>query len=310
MESQEEEEDIMESDSEGEEEEPVYTSWIGPDGITVHGIMSVDDGILRLKNRCQFDDCSICYNKPSTTHGKHQICCLPCGHMYGFSCIKKWLLQSSSSGKCPQCNTFCTIQDAILLYPPPLCVTAHQQASLAAFFPLTKQGFYEFKEYETSRALDALLLQAHDLTHMNIFVRKHNDLVLRARELTRQSDNLLTQAEELEERPESLGLADALRRRASPLKPQIDALGRRTDALKRLASALRRRSDAFRQRSDAFESRLALFAQMYKEHGKTKKNNNEPCTTCMEKRDKKKMQASGTVEVPKEEPVEDVEEGT
>ncbi|GJU16306.1 zinc finger, RING/FYVE/PHD-type containing protein [Tanacetum coccineum] len=129
-----EEEDIMESEEEESEEEedeeeaeqleemrpPVVTSWMGPDGITVHGIICKNDGIIRLKNRCQLDDCLICY-KPSTTHGKHQICCLPCGHMYGFSCIKKWLLLSSSSGKCPQCNTLCSFQDAILLYPTHLC---------------------------------------------------------------------------------------------------------------------------------------------------------------------------------------------
>ncbi|GKC17037.1 zinc finger, RING/FYVE/PHD-type containing protein [Tanacetum coccineum] len=261
MESQEEEEDIMESDSEGEEgeeEEPVYTSWIGPDGITVHGIMSVDDGILRLKNRCQFDDCSICYN-PSTTHGKHQICCLPCGHMYGFSCIKKWLLQSSSSGKCPQCNTFCTIQDAILLYPTHLCVIAHEKASSATLFPFTEQGFLEFKNYEYSRMLDAQLLRAAHITHMNILVIKHNDLAVHSNELAREWDNLLTRAEELEERVESLGLADALRRRASLLEPRVEALRRRTDALERLVSALRWCMDAFVQRSDAFESRMRFY---------------------------------------------------
>nr|GEY20431.1 zinc finger, RING/FYVE/PHD-type [Tanacetum cinerariifolium] len=127
MESQEDEEvDEEEAEQLEEMKPPVVTSWMGPDGITVHGIMCIDDDIIRLKNRCQLDDCSICYN-PSTTHGKHQICCLPCGHMYGLSCIKKWLLLSSSGGKCPQCNTLCSFQDAILLYPPRLCVTAHQK---------------------------------------------------------------------------------------------------------------------------------------------------------------------------------------
>nr|GEV81328.1 zinc finger, RING/FYVE/PHD-type [Tanacetum cinerariifolium] len=58
----------------------------------------------------------------------HQLCSLQCGHMYGFSCIKKWLFQSSSSGKCPQCNTFSSYEDIILLYPPSVCVAGHQSS--------------------------------------------------------------------------------------------------------------------------------------------------------------------------------------
>ncbi|GJT80871.1 zinc finger, RING/FYVE/PHD-type containing protein [Tanacetum coccineum] len=257
---------------------PVVTSWMGPDGITVHGIMCIDDDIISLMNRCQLDDCSICYN-PSATHGKHQICCLPCG--YGFSCIKKWLLLSSSGGKCPQCNTLCSFQDAILLYPPRLCVTAHQKcpqcntlcsvedalllypphlcvtahqkASSATLFPFTKQGFLEFKKYEYSRMLDAQLLRADNTRHKNILVTKQNDLAYREKELEIQWDNLLTRAEELEERSESLGLADALRRRASPLEPRVKALRRRTDALERLVTALRRLMDALEQREKEAE---------------------------------------------------------
>ncbi|PWA97536.1 zinc finger, RING/FYVE/PHD-type [Artemisia annua] len=293
MESEEEEEDeyIMESEEEEEEAEqleemrpPVAASWMGPDGITVHGVMVIDDGIIRLKNRCQFDDCSICYNPPTTQGKHHQICCLPCGHMYGFSCIKKWLLvRSSPGGKCPQCNTFCSIKDARLLYPPPLCVAAHQKASSATLFPFTEQGFLEFKKYEYSRRLDANSLLAADARHMNIFASLHSDLIDRERELALKSSDLLTRAEELEKRTESLGLANALQRRAIMLQPRIKAVGRRIDALERLASALRPRIIALKQRSDAFESRMTFYLQMYKEHHKTKKNNNGPCTTCSHK---------------------------
>ncbi|PWA78720.1 zinc finger, RING/FYVE/PHD-type [Artemisia annua] len=279
-EEEEEEEDIMESEEEEDEEEaeqleemkpPVATSWVGPDGIRVHGIMVIDDGIIRLKNRCQFDDCSICYKPPSTTQGKkHHICCLPCGHMYGFSCIKKWLLLSSSSGKCPQCNALCSIEEARLLYPPPLCVTPHQKASSATLFPFTEQGFREFKEYEYSRMLDARLLRNEDARHMNIFVRQHRDLVEREKELLGKLISLLTRALVLVEGTEPLGLVVRLQRRASLLKPRIEALGRRIDALERLASALRRRADALEQRYDAFMSRITFYLQMYKEHHKIK----------------------------------------
>ncbi|GJR85271.1 hypothetical protein Tco_0209282 [Tanacetum coccineum] len=194
--------------------------------------------------------------------------------MYGFSCIKKWLLLSSSSGKCPQCKASCLFQDAHFLYPPRLCDTAHQKESSAALFPFTKQGFCEYKKYESSRTVDVLLLQADDIRHMNI---------------------LLTRADELEE------LADALRRRARPLEPRIDALGRRIDALKRLASALRR-----------WIFYLQMYKEHHKKKwlaeraaAKAKKNGEKEAKKAAEKKLKdkdkekkyeKKMQASGIVD--------------
>ncbi|XP_076915879.1 uncharacterized protein LOC143575361 [Bidens hawaiensis] len=65
--------------------------------------------------------CPICF-EAWTSGGEHQICCLPCGHIYGLSCIKKWLQQSLSSGKCPQCNNICTLKDVRVLYASRLCV--------------------------------------------------------------------------------------------------------------------------------------------------------------------------------------------
>ncbi|VFR01840.1 unnamed protein product [Cuscuta campestris] len=59
--------------------------------------------------------CPICMEAWSSG-GNHQICCLPCGHVYGMSCIKKWLDQKKRSGKCPQCNKKCTVRDVRLLY--------------------------------------------------------------------------------------------------------------------------------------------------------------------------------------------------
>ncbi|KAI3687831.1 hypothetical protein L1987_81534 [Smallanthus sonchifolius] len=64
--------------------------------------------------------CPICF-EAWTSGGEHQICCLPCGHIYGLSCIKKWLQQSRSSGKCPQCNNICTFKDVRVLYASRLC---------------------------------------------------------------------------------------------------------------------------------------------------------------------------------------------
>jgi hypothetical protein len=45
-------------------------------------------------------NCSICYEAWSS-EGAHRVASLKCGHLFGASCIAKWLKQSA---KCPQCN--------------------------------------------------------------------------------------------------------------------------------------------------------------------------------------------------------------
>ncbi|KAG7553968.1 Zinc finger RING-type [Arabidopsis suecica] len=59
--------------------------------------------------------CSICM-EVWTSGGQHQVCCLPCGHLYGFSCINKWLQMRRSAGKCPQCNKTCSMRDVRKIY--------------------------------------------------------------------------------------------------------------------------------------------------------------------------------------------------
>ncbi|XP_074276382.1 uncharacterized protein LOC141600094 [Silene latifolia] len=62
--------------------------------------------------------CPICM-EPWCSSGEHLPSCLSCGHMFGMSCIKKWLGQCRSSGKavkCPQCNKKCTLKDIRRVY--------------------------------------------------------------------------------------------------------------------------------------------------------------------------------------------------
>ncbi|KAL8216935.1 hypothetical protein R6Q57_023772 [Mikania cordata] len=105
---------------------------------TLQGAVVVNNGVLENLNdleHCERESgnqensggeihglfCPICF-EAWTSGGEHQICCLPCGHIYGLSCIKKWLQQSQSSGKCPQCNNLCTFKDVRVLYASRLCV--------------------------------------------------------------------------------------------------------------------------------------------------------------------------------------------
>ncbi|GMH09847.1 hypothetical protein Nepgr_011688 [Nepenthes gracilis] len=59
--------------------------------------------------------CPICM-EPWSNDGVHQPSCLPCGHLYGISCIRKWLQQRKNSGKCPQCNKKCKLEDIRRIY--------------------------------------------------------------------------------------------------------------------------------------------------------------------------------------------------
>lgn len=52
-------------------------------------------------------NCSICM-EPWSNAGVHRIVSLKCGHLFGFSCIEKWVKRKPSGpdtvSKCPQCN--------------------------------------------------------------------------------------------------------------------------------------------------------------------------------------------------------------
>ncbi|XP_057984270.1 uncharacterized protein LOC131168670 isoform X3 [Malania oleifera] len=76
--------------------------------------------------------CPICM-QAWTSEGEHHICCLPCGHIYGMSCIKKWLEQCRSSGKCPQCNRKCMLKDIRKLYASRIIVVDEESQQRAGW---------------------------------------------------------------------------------------------------------------------------------------------------------------------------------
>ncbi|CAJ1055912.1 E3 ubiquitin-protein ligase RFWD3 [Xyrichtys novacula] len=65
------------------------------------------------------DTCSICF-EPWTTAGDHRLSALRCGHVFGYTCIQRWLKAQGSAGKCPQCNKKAKRSDIFLLYTPKL----------------------------------------------------------------------------------------------------------------------------------------------------------------------------------------------
>lgn len=53
-----------------------------------------------------------------TNSGEHRLCCLRCGHLFGHSCILKWLQQvcNSTNRRCPQCNKKAVVKHIRMLY--------------------------------------------------------------------------------------------------------------------------------------------------------------------------------------------------
>ncbi|KAG2549126.1 E3 ubiquitin-protein ligase RFWD3-like isoform X1 [Panicum virgatum] len=62
--------------------------------------------------------CCVCM-EPWTCSGAHRICCIPCGHVYGRSCLERWLRRCGSrSAKCPQCGERFELRHITNLYVP------------------------------------------------------------------------------------------------------------------------------------------------------------------------------------------------
>ncbi|XP_073353348.1 uncharacterized protein [Aegilops tauschii subsp. strangulata] len=62
--------------------------------------------------------CAAC-TEPWSSNGPHRMCCIPCGHVYGRSCMEKLLGRSGqNSAKCPQCGKQFEEKLIINLYAP------------------------------------------------------------------------------------------------------------------------------------------------------------------------------------------------
>ncbi|KAK1887710.1 E3 ubiquitin-protein ligase RFWD3 [Dissostichus eleginoides] len=68
--------------------------------------------------------------QPWTTAGEHRLSALRCGHLFGFTCITRWLKAQGSAAKCPQCNKKAKRSDIVLLYAPKLRVLDNSEQEI------------------------------------------------------------------------------------------------------------------------------------------------------------------------------------
>ncbi|XP_066570221.1 E3 ubiquitin-protein ligase rfwd3.S [Amia ocellicauda] len=69
--------------------------------------------IEKEEDGAEGETCSICF-EPWTSAGEHRLATLRCGHLFGFTCIDRWL--RGQGAKCPQCNKKAKRSDIVMLY--------------------------------------------------------------------------------------------------------------------------------------------------------------------------------------------------
>ncbi|GJW39419.1 zinc finger, RING/FYVE/PHD-type containing protein [Tanacetum coccineum] len=226
---EEKEEDVDDGDEEIEEVEkmqlPMVSSWI--DAHTCKTVHGVEVMIM-----------------------EEELGCLPCGHIFGMSCIHEWLL-NRCSGKCPQCNTSFTLKSVWLLYATRIRIPADDdQKASTRRFPYSKQGFTAFKQYQRGRLTHAINSRSDALRRRADVLRRQTYAMNRRAELLNRRDNAEKRAKALERRVDALGRADAWRRWADTLGRRADTLGRQADGYLRKADEFGRQAKALRRRAN------------------------------------------------------------
>jgi len=94
--------------------------------------------------------CPICLES-WTSSGSHRVCCLKCGHLFGKSCIERWLMKSSR--KCPTCNAISKKQDIRFLYATKISVVDSQELEFTLKQLKKEQRERSKLETEKSKAL-------------------------------------------------------------------------------------------------------------------------------------------------------------
>ncbi|KAK5927387.1 hypothetical protein CgunFtcFv8_012550 [Champsocephalus gunnari] len=96
------------------------------------------------------DVCSICF-EPWTTAGEHRLSALRCGHLFGFTCITRWLKAQGSAAKCPQCNKKAKRSDIVLLYAPKLRALDNSEQEILKKSLEQEQGLRRKAELESAQ---------------------------------------------------------------------------------------------------------------------------------------------------------------
>ena len=101
---------------------------------------------MDLEVDCEDSGCPVCF-EDWTAAGPHRLCCLKCGHLFGKSCIEKWL---RSHSRCPQCNFPAKKQDIRILFAKTIsCTDNSLKEELQSIIEAERMEKMKFKENES-----------------------------------------------------------------------------------------------------------------------------------------------------------------
>lgn len=115
-----------------------------------------------------------------TSSGEHRLCCLRCGHLFGYSCIIRWLQHSNSANRsCPQCKAKASIKHVRTLYAKKLtAIDTSEYDKLKT----------ELKNVSTEKKRIEIEL-SHHLVRQRIYESQLDDMRKRITELEGQLEN-------------------------------------------------------------------------------------------------------------------------
>ncbi|XP_067090689.1 E3 ubiquitin-protein ligase rfwd3.S isoform X2 [Osmerus mordax] len=126
----------------------------------------------RQEGEGEGETCSICF-EPWTTAGDHRLATLRCGHLFGKTCIERWVKSQGQEAKCPQCNKKAKRSDIVLLY-------AHK---LRALDNTEQEGMKKSLEQEQSRRRKAELESAQFRLQLQVVTDENGKLRRQLQEL-------------------------------------------------------------------------------------------------------------------------------
>uniref|UniRef100_A0A0D3FCR8 RING-type domain-containing protein n=1 Tax=Oryza barthii TaxID=65489 RepID=A0A0D3FCR8_9ORYZ len=145
---------------------------VGQQAATTQLVEEVDDQQQQQEEEAAAPTCSICL-QPWTCNGDHRIPpCIPCGHVYGRSCLEKWLVhvlqRGTGQAKCPQCGEEFEPHRITNLYAPGIniwdgCCKNHAN----------EVGEYYNREYEglKTQMESTIAKQGKDLEELDVLVK-------------------------------------------------------------------------------------------------------------------------------------------
>ncbi|RLN16523.1 E3 ubiquitin-protein ligase RFWD3-like [Panicum miliaceum] len=155
-------EDEDDDDEEDEEEEREREEFTGGDcGPSAQARVSSVAAAGGSAERANMPTCPVCM-EPWTSQGPHGISCIPCGHVYGRSCLERWLTQRGNrSATCPQCGKRFKDKDIINLYAPEVAIPKNELEKQISYLreqndSLEKKVLHHDKLFEemTKRQID------------------------------------------------------------------------------------------------------------------------------------------------------------